>query len=461
MAIADRMKIGIGSPHIFPDDVVDMTFAASFARRAEELGYASLWTQERVTGSPTTLHPLSFLAWLAGQTTTARIGVSVLVLPRHNPVLLAKLAADIDVISGGRLVFGVGLGNSASELPMYGITAERRVTRFVEQVEAIRALWTQNARGPLRHVLRSAEGEHRAEAGAAPASAHHLRRERRRRHRAQRTPRRRLDGRRQRPARRLPDARWRSCSPTSRRQAGPGVARGRRRVRALRRYYYGNADNAEHAAIWGSAAPGGVGGDGRERGAAQPRVRHGGPPGTPRGHHGACVRWASFLRRQVRVQPTSFPRRRESRRAAQTRACAVIAHGRGGVWGLAAGRPRGTPLHQAGVPSPSPSPLVGRGDQTEETHDTYRDRGRNGAGGARARAAPGDGRARVVIGSRDAGAADARAAGTPSPTLTLTLSQRERGKNRGRSRRRERGRNRGAATGGEIPAFAGMTKARE
>ena len=147
MAIADQMQLGIASPHIFADGRVDAPFAAAFARRAEELGYASLWTQERVTGSPTALHPITFLAWLAGQTRRARIGVSVLVLPRHNPVLLAKHAADIDQLSGGRLALGVGLGANAAELPMYGATAERRVSRFVEQVQAIRALWTNTPAG--------------------------------------------------------------------------------------------------------------------------------------------------------------------------------------------------------------------------------------------------------------------------------------------------------------------------
>ena len=269
MAIADRMKIGIASPHIFTDGVVDMTFAASYVRRAEELGYASLWTQERVTGSPTVLHPLSFLAWLAGQTSTARIGVSVLVLPRHNPVLLAKLAADIDAMSGGRLVLGVGLGNSKSELPMYGITAERRVTRFVEQVQALRALWTQtpsghagafydvpqaniepkpaqrphppiifgaNADAALARSVRHADGwmgagsgdladfprkvalvqSHLAEAGRDPASF-----------------------------------------PISKRlylAVDDDESRALRRLREWFGYYYGNADMAETAAIWGSAA---------------------------------------------------------------------------------------------------------------------------------------------------------------------------------------------------------------
>ena len=87
MAIADRSRIGIASPHIFPDGRVDTALVRRFVRRAEEAGYASLWTQERVTGRPTALHPLPFLAYIAGQTERARIGVSVLVLPRHSSVI--------------------------------------------------------------------------------------------------------------------------------------------------------------------------------------------------------------------------------------------------------------------------------------------------------------------------------------------------------------------------------------
>ena len=147
MAIADKTRIGIASPHIFPDGRVDMAFVGQFARRAEALGYSSLWTQERVTGAATALHPTTFLAYLAGQTSKARLGVSVYVLPRHNPVLMAKHMADIDQMSGGRLILGVGLGSNMTELPMYGITGERRVRRFVEQVEAIRALWTNTPSG--------------------------------------------------------------------------------------------------------------------------------------------------------------------------------------------------------------------------------------------------------------------------------------------------------------------------
>jgi probable F420-dependent oxidoreductase len=126
------------------DGKVDMSLVGRYVRRAEELGYSSLWTQERLTGAPTVIDPLSFLAYIAGQTTKARLGVSVVVLPRHNPIHLAKQTASIDQMSGGRLILGVGLGTNAQDLVQYGLSPERRVRRFIEHVEIIKALWTQD-----------------------------------------------------------------------------------------------------------------------------------------------------------------------------------------------------------------------------------------------------------------------------------------------------------------------------
>lgn len=144
MTIASKTRIGIASPHIFADGNVDMALVRRYAVRAEALGYASLWTQERVTGTQTSLDPITFLSYLAGQTTRVRLGVSVFVLPRHNPVHLAKHLASLDQLSGGRLIVGVGLGGNAAELPMYGMSPERRVRRFIEHVEIMKALWTQS-----------------------------------------------------------------------------------------------------------------------------------------------------------------------------------------------------------------------------------------------------------------------------------------------------------------------------
>lgn len=144
MTIASKTRIGIASPHIFADGNVDMDLVRRYAVRAEALGYASLWTQERVTGTQTSLDPITFLSYLAGQTTRVRLGVSVFVLPRHNPVHLAKQLASLDQISGGRLIVGLGLGSNGAELPMYGMSPERRVRRFIEHVEIMKALWTQS-----------------------------------------------------------------------------------------------------------------------------------------------------------------------------------------------------------------------------------------------------------------------------------------------------------------------------
>jgi probable F420-dependent oxidoreductase len=148
MSIADKSRVGIASPHMFADGAVDMDLVGRFVRRADELGYASLWTQERVTGRPTVLDPVTFLAYIAGQTTRPRIGVSVFVLPRHNPIHLAKQMASIDQMSGGRLIVGVGLGANADDLKQYGLSTEKRVRRFIENVEIMKALWTQT---PVRY----------------------------------------------------------------------------------------------------------------------------------------------------------------------------------------------------------------------------------------------------------------------------------------------------------------------
>ncbi len=144
MTIASKTRIGIASPHIFADGNVDMDLVRRYAARAEALGYASLWTQERVTGTQASLDPITFLSYLAGQTRSVRLGVSVFVVPRHNPVHLAKQLASLDQMSGGRLIVGVGLGGNAAELPMYGMSPERRVRRFVEHIEIMKALWTQS-----------------------------------------------------------------------------------------------------------------------------------------------------------------------------------------------------------------------------------------------------------------------------------------------------------------------------
>lgn len=134
------VPVGFGLPQVFPNGEFDLTLIREVALKAESLDYDSLWTQEQIVGKSQSLEPLSLLSYLSALTERIRLGVSVLVLPHRNPVQLAKLIASMDVLSEGRLIVGVGLGNAMN--PAFGVPAERRVRRFTEVVEAMKALWT-------------------------------------------------------------------------------------------------------------------------------------------------------------------------------------------------------------------------------------------------------------------------------------------------------------------------------
>ena len=134
---------GFAIPQVFPDVDIDLDAIRSTAERAEELGYDSLWTQEQIVGSSQSLEPVVLLSYLAGITTTIRLGVSVIVLPNRNHVQLAKALSGVDLLSGGRLTVGVGLGGG--HVPAFGISEGRRVRRFIEALQVMDALWTQDA----------------------------------------------------------------------------------------------------------------------------------------------------------------------------------------------------------------------------------------------------------------------------------------------------------------------------
>jgi probable F420-dependent oxidoreductase len=132
---------GFAVPQVFPDGNVDLTVIRDISLRAEQLGYDSLWTQERIIGPSVSLEPLVLLSYLAAVTEKVRLGVSVLVLPLRSPPQLAKTLATLDVLSEGRLIVGVGLGGSDKDAPAYGFESGRRVRRFNEALELMDALW--------------------------------------------------------------------------------------------------------------------------------------------------------------------------------------------------------------------------------------------------------------------------------------------------------------------------------
>jgi probable F420-dependent oxidoreductase len=127
----------------------------SLAELAEETGVESVWVSEHPVladpqeppspmdpGDPI-LDPVTALAFLAGRTRSVRLGTGVIVLPFRNPLVLAKELATVDVLSGGRLIFGVGVGYVQQEFQALDVPFARRGARTKEYLAAMRAIWTE------------------------------------------------------------------------------------------------------------------------------------------------------------------------------------------------------------------------------------------------------------------------------------------------------------------------------
>jgi probable F420-dependent oxidoreductase len=134
------MEFGIA----IPQTDADPAHIQRFLRRAEELPFAAAWCIEQVIGTAPVLESVTTLAYAAGSTKRLRLGIAVLLVAQRNPVDLAKSLSSIDVLSGGRLLVGVGLGASTRHYPAYGLVADARVARFRENLEIIKRLWTED-----------------------------------------------------------------------------------------------------------------------------------------------------------------------------------------------------------------------------------------------------------------------------------------------------------------------------
>ena len=122
------------------------------AVRAEKLGFESVWASDHVfnaghvferIGDKPYYEPLTVLSYVAATTKKVLLGTSVLVLPYHNPINLAKTAATLDVMSGGRLVLGVGVGAVENEMEAMGSPFAERGAITDESIAIMKELWTQ------------------------------------------------------------------------------------------------------------------------------------------------------------------------------------------------------------------------------------------------------------------------------------------------------------------------------
>src|SRR5512132_1385692 len=144
------MRIGFSLLNNWGDDVPQAL--VDLASRAEELGIDSVWAhdhvfnvghvRDRIGGGPY-YEPLALLGFVAARTSRVRLGTSVLVLPYHNPIRLAKTAATLDVLSGGRLILGVGVGSIEGETRAMGNAFKERGAFSDEAIGVMRTLWTQ------------------------------------------------------------------------------------------------------------------------------------------------------------------------------------------------------------------------------------------------------------------------------------------------------------------------------
>lgn len=120
----------------------------------EAMGFDVVWlTEHHFIGDGYLPSVLTMAAAVAARTTTVTIGTAVLLLPLHDPIRVAEDAAVVDVLSGGRLRLGLGLGYKLEEFEAFGVDRRHRVGRLEEGVEVMRAAW---ADGPAhvrgRHV---------------------------------------------------------------------------------------------------------------------------------------------------------------------------------------------------------------------------------------------------------------------------------------------------------------------
>ncbi|MDA1098414.1 MAG: LLM class F420-dependent oxidoreductase [Proteobacteria bacterium] len=149
------MNFGVSFPQT--DIGNDPVVIRDFVQTAEDLGFKRLTLVDHILGAkdardtPWAVHytiqygfhePMTLFAWIAGFTEKIQLVTANIVLPQRQTELVAKQAAEIDILTGGRLVLGVGVGWSSAEFKALGMDFANRGARIEEQVELLRRLWS-------------------------------------------------------------------------------------------------------------------------------------------------------------------------------------------------------------------------------------------------------------------------------------------------------------------------------
>ncbi|MGH3314170.1 MAG: LLM class flavin-dependent oxidoreductase [Streptomyces sp.] len=130
-----------------PDDDTVARFAEQVeqVRFARDAGFSSVWATQHYLADPFQyLHPLAVLSRIVPESGDMRIGTAITLMALGNPVDLAEELATLDIISGGRLTVGAGLGYRDVEFDAFRVPRQRRLRRFLDNLDVVRRLWTED-----------------------------------------------------------------------------------------------------------------------------------------------------------------------------------------------------------------------------------------------------------------------------------------------------------------------------
>ncbi|MEE6262804.1 LLM class flavin-dependent oxidoreductase [Plantactinospora sonchi] len=141
------MQLGVNVPNFAPG--TDPDLLRRWAQTVEGLGFDLLMVSDHIAVTPDVAEqypapfyePFTTLSWLAGLTRRVRLGTTVLIVPYRHPLLTARMAANLNRLSGGRLVLGVGVGWARQEFEALGVPFRRRGALTDEYLQAMRDAW--------------------------------------------------------------------------------------------------------------------------------------------------------------------------------------------------------------------------------------------------------------------------------------------------------------------------------